>query len=91
MNMVDSSGWLEYLTDDVNADCFEPVILEAEHLLIPTVCIYEVFKRLLAERDEDSALVLVGLMSQGQEIPPRPIDRPGSGAPGAGTQTCPGR
>ncbi len=73
MNVVDSSGWLEYLTDDVNADFFEPAILDAENLLVPTVCIYEVFKRLLAERDEDSALILVGLMSQGQEIP---LDRP---------------
>ncbi len=74
MNVVDSSGWLEYLTDNVNADFFESAILDTEHLLVPTVCIYEVFKRLLAERDEDSALILVGLMSQGREIPPdRPI------------------
>ena len=38
------------------------------NLLVPTICIYEVFKRLLAERDEDSALLSVGLMSQGRKV-----------------------
>jgi predicted nucleic acid-binding protein len=37
-------------------------------LLVPTICIYEVFKRLLVERDEDSALLAVGLMSHGREV-----------------------
>ncbi len=36
-------------------------------MIVPTICIYEVFKRLLAERDEDSALLSVGLMLHGRE------------------------
>ena len=68
MNVVDSSGWIEYFTEGGNADFFTPSIRNVENLVVPTICIYEVFKRLLAERDEDSALLSVGLMSHGREI-----------------------
>lgn len=68
MNIVDSSGWIEYFTDGGNADFFAQPIRDADQLLVPTICIYEVFKRLLAERDEDSALLAVGLMSHGREV-----------------------
>jgi predicted nucleic acid-binding protein len=68
MNIVDSSGWIEYFTQGENADFFIPPIQDHEHLIVPTICIYEVSKRLLLERDEDSALLAVGLMSHGREI-----------------------
>jgi predicted nucleic acid-binding protein len=68
MNVVDSSGWIEYFTRGKNAPFFIPPVRDLENLLVPTVCIYEVFKRLLVERDEDAALLSVGLMSQAREI-----------------------
>jgi toxin FitB len=68
MNVVDSSGWLEYFIEGGNADFFSPPIGDVDNLIVPTICIYEVFKRLLAERDEDSALLSVGLMSYGREV-----------------------
>jgi predicted nucleic acid-binding protein len=68
MNVVDSSGWLEYFADEENASFFARPIRDLERLIVPTICIYEVFKRLLAERDEDSALLSVGLMSHGREV-----------------------
>jgi predicted nucleic acid-binding protein len=68
MNVVDSSGWLEYFMRGENAQFFIPPVQDLENLLVPSVCIYEVFKRLLADLDEDAALLAVGLMSQGQEI-----------------------
>lgn len=68
MNVVDSSGWIEYFTEGGNADFFTPPIRDVDKLIVPTICIYEVFKRLLAERDEDSALLSVGLMSHGREV-----------------------
>lgn len=68
MNVVDSSGWIEYFTDGGNADFFTPAIRNVDKLIVPTICIYEVFMRLLAERDEDSALLAVGLMSHGREV-----------------------
>lgn len=69
MNVLDSSGWLEYFTDGPNADFFAPAIEDSAHLLVPTICFYEVFKRLLIERGEDAAMLAMGLMSEGQEIP----------------------
>jgi predicted nucleic acid-binding protein len=68
MNVVDSSGWIEYFTAGGNADFFSKPIRDVDNLIVPTICIYEVFKRLLAERDEDSALLSVGLMSHGREV-----------------------
>ena len=68
MNVVDSSGWIEYFTRGDNAKFFVPPIQDLENLLVPTICIYEVFKRLLAELDEDAALLSVGVMSHGREV-----------------------
>lgn len=45
LNVVDSSGWLEYFADGPNADFFAPAIEAAEHLIVPSLSILEVFKR----------------------------------------------
>jgi predicted nucleic acid-binding protein len=66
MNIVDSSGWLEYFADADNAPYFAPVIEDTDQLIIPVLCVYEVFKRLLALRGENDALVSIGDMHQGQ-------------------------
>jgi len=68
MNVVDSSGWIKYFTQEENAAFFIAPIRDLDRLIIPTICIYEVFKRLLAERDDESALLAVGLMSHGREV-----------------------
>ena len=68
MNIVDSSGWLEYFADEENVAFFAPAIEDIENLLVPTICIYEVFKRLIGQRGENTALVNIGDMHQGQII-----------------------
>jgi toxin FitB len=65
MNVVDSSGWLEYFADAPNADFFAPAIENASELVVPSLSIYEVFKRVLQQRGEDDALQAVGVMAQG--------------------------
>lgn len=65
MNLVDSSGWLEYLSDAENADFFAPAIEDQENLIVSTINIYEVFKKVLQQRDENSALQAIALMKQG--------------------------
>ena len=65
MNLVDSSGWLEYLADGLNADFFANSILATADLLVPTLSLYEVFKRVLQQRGENDALQAVALMQQG--------------------------
>ena len=68
MNVVDSSGWLEYFADAPNADFFAPVLEDVEELLVPTISIYEVFKRVLQQKGDNEALEAVALMMQGQVI-----------------------
>ena len=46
MNIVDSSGWLEYFADGDNADFFAPAIEDTKNLLVPVISIYEVFNRI---------------------------------------------
>jgi predicted nucleic acid-binding protein len=65
MNVVDPSGWLEYLNDGVNANFFAPSIEDEEHLVTPTICIYEVFRRVLGELGEERALDAAGTLSRG--------------------------
>jgi predicted nucleic acid-binding protein len=66
MNIVDSSGWLEYFAEGENASFFAPVIEDTKHLIVPVICLYEVFKRLMSQRGENTALVNIGDMHQGQ-------------------------
>jgi len=68
VNLVDSSGWLEYLADGSNADFFANSILATADLLVPTLSLYEVFKRVLQQRGEDDALQAVALMQQGMIV-----------------------
>src|SRR6186997_591501 len=65
MNIVDSSGWIEYIADDANASFFEPSIIDSVNLLVPTICLYEVFKRVLQEFGDERALDAMGIMSLG--------------------------
>jgi predicted nucleic acid-binding protein len=68
MNLVDSCGWLEYLADGPNAVFFAPAIENTDDLIVPTLCILEVFKRVLQQKGEDAALQAAALMQQGQVI-----------------------
>jgi predicted nucleic acid-binding protein len=68
MNVVDSSAWLEYLADAPGADHFAAALEDTDNLIVPTICIYEVFKAVLQQRGEDAALETVALMKQGTTI-----------------------
>ena len=68
MNIVDSSGWIEYVTDSNNATFFQAPITHSEELLVPTICLYEVFKRVLRALGEERALDAMGVMSLGTII-----------------------
>ena len=68
MNLVDSSGWLEYFTDGPNAGSFRSAIRDEEALIIPTICLYEVFKVTLSRAGEDEALRIAGLMAFGKIV-----------------------
>lgn len=68
MNVLDSSGWLEYFTDGKYADTFEPIIENDEELLVPSICFYEVYKVLNRELGKSKALDGIALMANGKEV-----------------------
>ncbi|WP_367872429.1 type II toxin-antitoxin system VapC family toxin [Luteolibacter sp. Populi] len=67
-NVVDSSGWLEYLAGTDRADLFAAAIEDAANLVVPAISLYEVFKKVLRERGENDALQVAGLMQSGRVI-----------------------
>lgn len=69
MNVVDSSAWLSYFAGDKNAHSFASAIEKLEELLVPSITITEVFKNVLRQRDEESALAAIAHMKQGKVIP----------------------
>ena len=68
MNVVDSSGWLGYFADGPNANFFASAIENVRELIVPSISLYEVFKRIHQQRSEDEALQAVAIMQQGQVV-----------------------
>jgi len=67
-NVVDSSAWLEYLADGPGAGNFAGAIEATGRLVVPSVCLLEVFKIVLRQRGESDALQAIALMQQGTVI-----------------------
>lgn len=68
MNLVDSSGWLEYLADGKNAKFFAPAIEKTDQLIVSTINLYEIYKKILSEKDEHTAIQVIGLMQQAKVV-----------------------
>lgn len=68
MNLVDSCGWLEYLADGKNASFYAAPLQNTKKLIVPSICIHEVFKKTLREKGEDAALQVAALMHQGRIV-----------------------
>ena len=68
MNVVDSSAWLEYFADGPNAGEFHDAIADAEQLIVPSITLFEVFKRIRVQRDPSAALYAVAQMRRGRVV-----------------------
>jgi predicted nucleic acid-binding protein len=68
MNVVDSSGWLEYFADSNYADFFADAIEDRQNLVVPAISIYEVYKRLYIQRGRDIALEAIAYMQTGKVV-----------------------
>jgi predicted nucleic acid-binding protein len=68
LNIVDSSGWLEFFADGANAGFFAKAITDTERLIVPPISLLEVFKRALQQRGEEAALQAVAHMRQGSVV-----------------------
>jgi toxin FitB len=68
MNLVDTSGWLEYFAESENSVHFESAIQDVSKLIVPVIVLYEVFKKIVADYDENRALVAIGHMKLGKVV-----------------------
>ena len=68
MNIIDSSAWLSYFADEPTAAHFYAPIQELESLVVPVICIYEVFKVVLRESSENEALQAIAAMQKGTVV-----------------------
>ena len=68
MNVVDSSAWLEYFADGPNAEEFASAIQDAANLIVPSITLFEVFKRIRVQRDSEIALRAVSQMRRGTVV-----------------------
>ena len=68
MNIIDSSGWLEYFADGENAGFFAPAIEDIENLIVPVVSVYEVFKRIILLEGIDVAELRIADLYKGQQV-----------------------
>lgn len=69
MNLVDSSGWLEYIAGGPNEAFFAPVIEDTGHLIVPVICLYEVYKRMMQQGGQSEATKRIGALLQGIVVP----------------------
>jgi toxin FitB len=65
MNIVDSSCWLEFFSGSDVGEKVSKIIENTETLIVPTITIFEVFKKIVIELDEDKALFAIAHMKQG--------------------------
>ncbi len=68
MNVVDSSAWLEFFAGGPNAEHFAKPVTDLARLIVPSIALLEVFKRILQQRDENAALRAVAAMHQGRVV-----------------------
>lgn len=67
--LVDTCGWIEWLTDGPLADGFEPYLRFTEGLVVPTCLQFELYKWVKRERDESLALEVMALTEQAEVVP----------------------
>lgn len=69
MVLVDTCGWIEWLTSGTLAKRYEPLLSQTRDLLVPTLVQYELYKWVCRERDEPTALEIIGVTEQGAVVP----------------------
>lgn len=67
-NVVDSSAWLAYFANEPSAADFAPAIEAVDRLVVPTVCLLEVFRIVARQRGDGDALQAVAVMQQGTVV-----------------------
>ena len=69
LQVIDSSAWLEYLANGPNAEEFAHAIEAADRLIVPTVVVTEVLRRLDAQGRGAVIPDVLAHMRQGRLVP----------------------
>lgn len=62
MILVDSSGWIEYLAERSKADLFAPYIEGSEPLVSSAIQVYEIYKIVRRDLNEERAIEAVSAL-----------------------------
>jgi predicted nucleic acid-binding protein len=65
VNVVDSSGWIEYLSGGANSDFFSATIEEEQLLVVPSLSLFEVYRHIIRHIGREEALNVVAAMRRG--------------------------
>jgi predicted nucleic acid-binding protein len=68
LNVVDSSGWIEFLVEGPNAGFFESPLNDVEKLVVPSISVLEVYRYVLREEGRGKALSVAASMRQGRVV-----------------------
>ncbi len=68
MNLRDLSGWLEYFANGKNSSYLAKPLESSTQLIVPVICLFEVFKKILQQKGKESALQAVVLMQKGEIV-----------------------
>ena len=68
MNLVDSSGWIEFFRDGPYASYFLEALRDMDEVIVPTLCFYEVFSYVMKDMSDGAALQVVAFMQQARAV-----------------------
>jgi predicted nucleic acid-binding protein len=68
VNLVDSSAWLEYFADGPQAQAFAKAIEDIDRLVVPSIVLLEVARRVRQQRDDATALTVVAQMRRARVV-----------------------
>lgn len=69
MILVDSFGWIEFFTDGPLAGDYAKYLQRPSEVIVPTIVLYEVYKKIKREKNETVALVAVATMQNARIVP----------------------
>lgn len=64
LKVIDSCGWIEFLTNDVNTGFFEPLLVDTENIIVPVICIFEVSRRVMQLFDKERVETVYRAMNE---------------------------
>jgi predicted nucleic acid-binding protein len=73
MIVIDSCGWIEYLGKGPKSAVYKKLFAKPSEIIVPTIVLFEVYKKVLREFGEKTALVVVSSM---KNMTVAPLDEP---------------